>query len=153
MIPSPTSGCPNIALSEHIRISQLIAISHPPPSANPFTAAITGTGKVSIFLNTSFPFLPKASPSAGLNLLISPISAPATKDLSPSPVKMTALIVLVSILSKQASSSASTSEFKALSAFGLLIVTIPTAPSVSNLTKPIKHLLVNIACQKSSLTC
>ena len=146
-MPSPTSGCPNTAFSEHILISQLIASSHPPPSANPFTAAITGIGKVSIFLNTSFPFLPNASPSATLSLLISPISAPATKDLSPEPVNTTALITFVSMPSKHASRSANTSEFKALSALGLSIVTIPTAPSASNLTKPIKHLLVNIACQ------
>ena len=129
-----------------MRISQLIAISHPPPSANPFTAAITGIGKVSILRKTSFPFFPKASPSTGLSLLISPMSAPATKDFSPEPVRITALTEFTSIPSKQASSSASTSEFKALSAFGLSIVIIPTAPSVSNLTKPIKHLLVNTSC-------
>ena len=40
MIPSPVSGCPKIAFSEAILISHAIEISHPPPSANPLTAAI-----------------------------------------------------------------------------------------------------------------
>ena len=45
-----TSGCPKIAFSEHILISQLIDISHPPPRAKPLIAAITGIGKFSILL-------------------------------------------------------------------------------------------------------
>ena len=57
VIPRPTSGCPNTALSEQIRISQLMEISHPPPRANPLTAAITGIGSVSILRKISFPFL------------------------------------------------------------------------------------------------
>ena len=36
------SGCPNFAVSEAIIISQVIANSHPPPNANPETAAIIG---------------------------------------------------------------------------------------------------------------
>ena len=90
VMPSPTSGCPNTAFSEQMRISQLIAISQPPPSAKPFTAAITGTGKVSSLRNTSLPFFPNASPSAFVSVLISPMSAPATKDFSPAPVRIIA---------------------------------------------------------------
>ena len=40
MIPRPVSGCAKDALSEAMRISHAIEISHPPPRANPFTAAI-----------------------------------------------------------------------------------------------------------------
>ena len=131
MIPRPTSGCPNIAFSEQIRISQLIEISHPPPRAKPFTAAITGIGNVSSLRNTSFPFLPNASPSAFVSVLISPMSAPATKDLSPAPVRITALTVSRSIASSVASSSSRTWLFKAFNAFGRLIVIVATASLTS----------------------
>jgi hypothetical protein len=40
--PSLISGCPNFAVSEAMIMSQVIASSHPPPKANPDTAAITG---------------------------------------------------------------------------------------------------------------
>ena len=112
-------------------MSQLIEISHPPPRANPFTAAITGIGSVSSLRNTSFPFLPNASPSALVSVLISPISAPATNDFSPAPVKITQRTVLRSIASKVASNSSSTWLFKAFNAFGRLIVIVATAPSTS----------------------
>ena len=44
MIPSRISGWPTRAFSLAMRRSQLIASSSPPPSAKPFTAAITGRG-------------------------------------------------------------------------------------------------------------
>ena len=50
-------------------------------------AAMTGMGKLSIIRNTSLPSLPKASPSALVMVLMEPMSAPATKLLSPSPVR------------------------------------------------------------------
>ncbi len=43
--PRPTSGCPSLARSLPMRMSQARASSHPPPRAKPFTAAITGRGK------------------------------------------------------------------------------------------------------------
>jgi hypothetical protein len=46
MIPSLTSGSPNFAFSAAIRKVQAIAVSQPPPSAKPFTAAITGLPSV-----------------------------------------------------------------------------------------------------------
>ena len=143
VIPRPTSGCPKIAFSEQILISQLIEISHPPPKANPLTAAITGIGNVSILRNTSFPVLPKASPSAFVNVLISPMSAPATKDLSPAPVNTTALVASKSIASKVASISFNTSLFNAFNAFGRLIVTTPTKPSCSYVTNSILRILLS----------
>ena len=130
-MPSPVSGCPNIALSEQIRKSQLIASSLPPPRANPFTAAITGTGKVSILRKRSLPFLPKASPSFLVSLLISPISAPATKLLSPAPVSTSARISSRFTLSITSFRSSRTWLLSALSAWGRLIVIRPTAPSTA----------------------
>ena len=112
-------------------MSQLIEISQPPPKANPLIAAITGIGSVSIFLNTSLPALPKASPSAFVSVLISPISAPATKDFSPAPVMIRHLIASKSTASIVASKSFNTSLFKAFKAFGRLMVIIPTWPSTS----------------------
>ena len=131
VIPRPTSGCPKTALSEQILISQLMEISQPPPSAKPFIAAITGIGNVSSLRNTSFPFLPKASPSAFVNVLISPISAPATKDFCPAPVKIRHLTSSRFTASRVASSSSSTCEFSAFSAFSRLIVIMPYAPFCS----------------------
>ena len=131
VIPRPTSGCPNTALSEQIRISQLMEISHPPPRANPLTAAITGIGSVSILRKISFPFLPKASPSSFVRVLISAISAPATKDFSPAPVRIRHLTASRSTPLIVASSSSRTALFSAFRAFGRLIVIIPTCPSTS----------------------
>ncbi|MPM71898.1 hypothetical protein SDC9_118869 [bioreactor metagenome] len=42
VMPSPTSGCPNVAFSDAMRISHASASSQPPPRAKPFTAAMTG---------------------------------------------------------------------------------------------------------------
>ena len=48
--PSLISGWPNLALSEAMMKSAIIASSHPPPSANPLTAAIHG---LRVFLTIS----------------------------------------------------------------------------------------------------
>ena len=125
VIPRPTSGCPNNALSEQIRISQLMA------SSLPFTAAITGTGKVSILRKISLPNLPKCSPCSLVITLIAAMSAPATKDFSPAPVRIIARISERSTASNAASISFSTSSFNAFSAFGRLIVMTATCPSTS----------------------
>ena len=126
VMPRPVSGWPNTALSEQMRISQLMASSLPPPSAKPFTAAMTGMGRVSILRNTSLPFLPKASPSALVRVLISPMSAPATKLFSPEPVMMRARTSLRSRASMAASSSPSTSLFRAFRALGRSMVRTAT---------------------------
>ena len=47
IIPRVTSGCPNFALSEAIRIWQAMANSQPPPNAKPLIAAMIGLGKFS----------------------------------------------------------------------------------------------------------
>ena len=74
----------------------------------PFTAAITGIGNVSNLRKTSLPFLPKASPSAFVKVDISPISAPATNDFSPAPVKIKALVASKSTASNVAFNSSNT---------------------------------------------
>ena len=42
MVPMVTSGCPNTAFSPAMMMSHIMASSQPPPSAKPFTAAMTG---------------------------------------------------------------------------------------------------------------
>ena len=42
MTPSLISGCPNLAVSAAMIRSHIIAISQPPPSAKPATAAMSG---------------------------------------------------------------------------------------------------------------
>ena len=72
------------------------------------TAAITGIGNVSSLRKTSFPFFPKASPCSFVKVDISPISAPATKDFSPAPVKIRQRISSKFTASKVASNSSNT---------------------------------------------
>ncbi len=119
-------------------------ISQPPPSAKPLIAAITGMGKVSSLRNTSLPFLPKASPSALVSVLISPMSAPATKDFCPAPVKIRHLTSSRLTLSRVWSSSSSTVEFNAFSAFSRLMVMMPVAPFCSYTINSIYSLLLLI---------
>src|SRR2546425_12562872 len=64
-----------------------MAISQPPPSAWPLTAALTGFGKRSIFRITLLPKRMKVSTLPPENA--EPRSAPAQKILSPAPVMMT----------------------------------------------------------------
>src|SRR5262249_48625753 len=53
-IPNFTSGNPMRAVSSMMRMSQASAISAPPPSVTPLSAAITGTGNCSSAANASF---------------------------------------------------------------------------------------------------
>ena len=101
IIPSPTSGCPNFAFSAAILISQAIDSSHPPPSANPFTAAILTCGISSNFEKASFANNPIVLPSEALAFTISDMSAPATKDFSPEPVSITTFISFLFAISEK----------------------------------------------------
>src|SRR3954469_2027276 len=89
MMPSFTSGSPNCALSLAMRRWQASASSHPPPSANPFTAAITGLRDSSMRRNTCWPSRLTSIPSTGPILDSSAMSAPATNAFSPTPVRIT----------------------------------------------------------------
>ena len=134
-MPRPVSGWPKTAVSAQIRISQLMLSSQPPPSAKPLTAAIVGIGSFSSLRKTSLPSLPKASPSALVSVLISPMSAPATKAFSPLPVMTSARISSSAMICPIISSrSATTAEFSALSALGRLMVATAMLPFFSNRT-------------------
>src|SRR5437867_12580338 len=91
VMPRFDSVCPIRADSLTSRKWQAIAISQPPPSAWPLTAAMTGFGKRSIFRITLFPKRMKVSTSPPENA--EPRSAPAQKIRSPAPVMMTARTV------------------------------------------------------------
>src|SRR5215212_3172165 len=65
MIPSFTSGRPNCAFSLAMRRWHASASSHPPPSAKPFTAAITGLRDSSMRRNTCCPSRLTSIPSTG----------------------------------------------------------------------------------------
>ena len=88
VMPSPTSGWPNLAFSLARRMSQAMASSHPPPRAKPLTAAMTGLERFSSFKKTLPPWTPNFRPSAEVKPFISPMSAPATNE-RPAPVRMT----------------------------------------------------------------
>jgi len=63
MSPSATSGWPNFAVSTAILMVHAIAVSQPPPSAKPLTAAITGFAEV---LDEIEDFLPETAGLLGL---------------------------------------------------------------------------------------
>src|SRR5262249_33021163 len=87
MIPRFVSVWPIRAVSFSRRKWHAMAISHPPPNAWPFIAAMTGLGKRSILRSTPLPKRMKAltSPPAKAE----PRSAPAQKIRSPLPVMIT----------------------------------------------------------------
>ena len=89
VMPRPTSGWPNTALSDARRISQLIASSQPPPRQKPLIAAITGRLKFSIFQQTRLELLPNTLPCSTVRVDISEMSAPATKELTVLPFLLT----------------------------------------------------------------
>src|SRR5215813_13596168 len=86
-MPRFDSVCPMRAPSFRSRKWQAIAISHPPPSAWPLIAAMTGFGKRSIFRITLLANRMNVSTSVPENA--EPRSAPAQKIRSPAPVMIT----------------------------------------------------------------
>jgi hypothetical protein len=119
-------------VSAAIRIVHAIASSQPPPRAKPLTAAITGFPSRSIRSNSAWPCRACSRPATGVCTASSLMSAPATNDFSPPPVRTMAR---TSASSRAAaisrSSSASVAAFSALSTFGRLIVIVRTPPSRS----------------------
>src|SRR5438034_201484 len=91
MIPSFTSGCPSFALSLARRMVQAMAISHPPPSANPLMQAITGLPRFSIRLSTLCPRCVYSLPETASCCANSPMSAPAMNAFSPAPLRISLL--------------------------------------------------------------
>ena len=110
------------------------ASSVPPPSANPFTAAITGLERFSMEVNTLCPRRPKSLPPMALRGFISEMSAPATNAF-PVPVRMITFTSSFPSISQNASlSSFRVSVFRAFRTWGLLIV-IVAIPSVISTSK------------------
>ena len=113
--------------------SHAIASSQPPPSAKPFTAAITG---LSSRLRSSI------SPKSFVSTIsaydfdcITLMSAPAANALSPAPVSTIAPTAGSASSARASSTSDATrSGESAFSAFGRLSVRRPTAPRTSRST-------------------
>jgi hypothetical protein len=105
--------------------SQAMAISVPPPNAKPFTAAITIIGNFCSLLMTFWPNSAKFLALSGLKVASSLISAPATKALSPAPVRIrTRIFSSAATWSRASDNSASNAPFNAFNAFGRLNVTV-----------------------------
>ena len=127
--PSLISGWPNLAVSAARMKSHIIAISHPPPSAKPATAAMIGFRAFATFSQREMKSPTKAS--AKVLSCISLMSAPAANAFS-EPVST---IAPIAGSDSKASSAALRSSIKAAdSAFracGRLSLMRPTAPCVS----------------------
>ena len=121
------SGWPKRAFVEPSRMSQASAISQPPPSAKPFTAAIVGLRIVSRRCAHSWPSSEYERASRVVIRAISAMSAPAMNARSPSPVRITtrASRSRPSAASVLWSSSSSSVE-SAFRTSGRLIVTVAT---------------------------
>ena len=119
------SGVPNRASSEAITMSQDIASSHPPPRANPFTAAIVGLPRF-VSARESSPNLPRKSRICRVVLSLTSLrSAPALNTRSPAPVKTTTLTSLSFFASSIAEIiSKIVSVLNAFNTFGLFIVIV-----------------------------
>jgi hypothetical protein len=78
--PSAISGWPNFAVSDAMMMSHIIANSHPPPRANPDTAAIVGF--LTLVMSVQFRNMLAVYDSTKVLVAISLISAPAAKALS-----------------------------------------------------------------------
>src|SRR5438128_266311 len=124
MIPNATSGWPNFACSAAILSVQAMAVSQPPPSAKPLTAAITGLPRFSIRLRTAWPNELASSASIAVTRASSLMSAPAMNALSPAPVRMTPrTAVSYRASSKAVRRSSQVRRFRAFSTFGRFSVT------------------------------
>ena len=123
-----TSGWPNFAVSTAILMVHAIAVSQPPPSAKPLTAAITGLPRFSMRSSTSCPKRLDSSASSAVACASSLMSAPAIKALSPAPVRMTPRTASSSRASSNAvRRSVQVGVFRALSTLGRLTVTVGDA--------------------------
>src|SRR3954469_2817510 len=134
MIPSPSSGWPNFAVSEAMRRSHASASSQPPPSAYPLIAAIVGRGKRSISAKSDE--LIAASPSSRPRSRLSLMSAPETNADSPPPVMITTPPALsAASVSRAARIAPTVSRSRAFLTSGrsMVIVAIDSAISVRTL--------------------
>ncbi len=97
MTPRPTSGMPTLAPRAARMKSQASASSNPPPSAKPFTAAITGIRDASKRSPSRCAWATRTSAAAGSASDIALMSAPAANALSPAPVRMAQRMLAVAL--------------------------------------------------------
>src|SRR5438105_765999 len=113
-----------VEAKEYTHRGQAIAISQPPPRAHPLMQAITGLPRFSIRSSTACPRCVYSFASTGLFFCNSPMSAPATNDFSPAPVRITARTSRSSLSCvNTVRSSPIVAMFRALSTLGRSIVT------------------------------
>ena len=123
MIPSPSSGWPNFAVSAATRMSHASASSQPPPRAYPLIAAIVGRGNRSISANSDE--LIAARPSSRPRARMSLMSAPETNADSPAPVMISAPAAASAASASSALRHSSTvSRFSAFLTAGRSIVSV-----------------------------
>ena len=127
--PRVISGWPKRAVSAARMMSHIIASSHPPPSAYPDTAAITGVRTAA-----NRPQAPKWSPMSISRpdfCSISLMSAPAANARSLPVTTIAPIASSASNASAAATTSRMTCEFRAFRASGRFSVIQPTRPRVS----------------------
>src|SRR5579883_504193 len=117
-----------------MRTSPDIANSHPPPSAKPFTAMMTGFAIRSIWSVIAWPARAFAAPSEALaSAFNSPMSAPAANALLPLPVTTIARTSESASSSRSAAeSSSSNAALSALRTCGRFSAITATGPSRSS---------------------
>ncbi len=112
-----------------------MASSHPPPSANPFTAAMIGLPHRSRLRKTRWPASERSLPSIAPWWASSEISAPATNALVPDPVRIAPpMAASPAIRSAASPSSRITAAFSALSLSGRSTVTRAMRSATANVS-------------------
>src|SRR6185437_15126140 len=121
-----------------MRNVQASASSHPPPSATPFTHAITGLPQRSIWSKTCCPRCEAARPDAESVSASARMSAPAANARSPEPVsRITSTLASAASSAKARSSSSNITASSAWSTSGRSSVTVAIARSRS--TRSLVH--------------
>src|ERR671915_1129284 len=111
-------------------MSHARASSQPPPSANPFTAAIVGFGMVSSSRPHSWPSAPHSRAASTPSSLMYLMSAPAAKARSPAPVRtITRVPASLSASCSRSRSAVSVATSSAFMASGRSSVRTATPPS------------------------
>mmetsp|Transcript_18997 Transcript_18997/g.58481 ORF Transcript_18997/g.58481 Transcript_18997/m.58481 type:complete len:261 (-) Transcript_18997:124-906(-) len=129
IVPSRISGWPNLAAAPQIMMSHIMASSQPPPSANPFTAAIVGVRSDATSCHDAN--MSSAYVAGNVLSFISLMSAPAAKARSEPVRTMQPTDGSASHALVHAFTSAMSGPDSALSAFGRFSVTSPTPPRCS----------------------
>jgi hypothetical protein len=124
MIPILISGWPNLAVSDAMMKSHIMASSQPPPRAKPDTAAITGLRTRSIVSQLRV-MKPLCTTSRYSSLAMAEMSAPAANAFSLPVTTMQPMPSSASKASRAAPSSSISASFSALSCLGRFSVIRP----------------------------